>query len=36
VSGYVLLIEGRLFTCWNNTQWRRDFEKGIPTAAPPR
>lgn len=27
--GYILDIEGRLFTCHSNVQWRRDFEAGI-------
>lgn len=29
VAGYVLRIEGVLFTCWNNMQWRRDYEAGL-------
>lgn len=26
VAGYVLKLEGALFTCWNNMQWRREYE----------
>lgn len=29
VAGYVLDIEGKLFTCFNNAQWRRDFEADL-------
>lgn len=29
VAGYVLKLEGQLFTCWTNMVWRRDYEKGI-------
>ena len=29
VAGYILKLEGRLFTCWTNMQWRRDYEAGI-------
>lgn len=29
VATYVLLVEGKLFVCHNNAQWRRDFEAGI-------
>lgn len=29
VAGYVLKIESNLWTCWNNAQWRRDYEKGL-------
>lgn len=29
VAGYVLKIEGVNFACWNNVQWRRDFEKEL-------
>lgn len=30
VAGYVLKLEGNLFTCWTNMVWRRDFEAGLP------
>jgi hypothetical protein len=30
VAGYVLNIEGRLFTCWTNMEWRRQFEANLP------
>lgn len=26
VAGYVLKLEGVNFTCWNNMQWRREYE----------
>jgi hypothetical protein len=29
VAGYVLKLEGNLFTCWNNMEWRRQFEAGV-------
>jgi hypothetical protein len=29
VAGYVLKLEGKLFTCWNNMTWRREYEAGI-------
>jgi hypothetical protein len=29
VAGYVLKLEGNLFQCFNNAQWRREFEAGI-------
>lgn len=29
VAGYVLKLEGKLFQCFTNTEWRRQFEKGI-------
>lgn len=25
VSGYIVMVEGRAFTCWNNMQTQRDF-----------
>lgn len=31
VAGYILKIEGELFRCFNNAQWRREFEVGIPS-----
>lgn len=30
VAHYIVEIEGRLFTCASNMQWRRDFEAGLP------
>jgi hypothetical protein len=32
VAGYVLLIEGRLFTCFDNVTWLRDSVGGLPKA----
>lgn len=29
VAGYIVRLEGQLFTCWNNMQWRRDFEADL-------
>lgn len=29
VAGYVLKLEGNLWQCWNNVQWRREFEAGV-------
>lgn len=29
VAGYILKLEGKLFVCFTNAQWRRDFEAGI-------
>lgn len=26
VAGYIMSIEGKLFVCGNNMQWRRDYE----------
>jgi hypothetical protein len=37
VAAYVLQIEGELFVCFTNMQWRRDFESRLPRAStPPR
>lgn len=30
IAGYILDIEGRLFVCGSNMQWRKDFEAGLP------
>lgn len=30
VTSYLLGIEGKLFTCWANVEWRRNFEQGLP------
>lgn len=29
VAGYVLKLEGVNFVCWNNMEWRREYEKGL-------
>lgn len=29
VAGYVLKLEGNLFQCFNNAQWRREYEAEI-------
>jgi hypothetical protein len=29
VAGYVLKLEGVNFVCWNNTEWRRQYEAGL-------
>lgn len=29
VAAYILKIEGVNFTCWNNVQWRREFEADL-------
>jgi hypothetical protein len=29
VAGYVLKLEGVNFVCWNNAEWRRQYEAGI-------
>lgn len=34
VAGYILTVEGRNFVCFNNMQWRREFEAGLPKAQP--
>lgn len=31
VAGYVLRAEGVNFVCWNNMEWRRQYEAGLPT-----
>lgn len=30
VAGYIVTIEGKLFVCSNNAQWRKEFEAGLP------
>jgi hypothetical protein len=35
VAGYVLKLEGVNFVCFNNMQWRRDFEAGLPQPETP-
>jgi hypothetical protein len=35
IAGYVLDIEGRLFRCFNNMQWRREFEAELAKKHPP-
>lgn len=29
VAGYIVKIEGNLWTCWNNVEWRRQYEAGL-------
>lgn len=29
VAGYILSLEGKLFVCFTNAQWRRDYEAGL-------
>lgn len=29
VTAYILRVEGKLFVCANNAQWRRSFEEGL-------
>ena len=29
VAGYILRVEGRLFVCWTNMEWRKQYEAGI-------
>ena len=29
VAGYIVSLEGKLFTCFSNTEWRRQYEAGI-------
>ena len=31
ITGYIMRIEGKLFVCQTNMQWRRTFERGLPT-----
>jgi len=33
IAGYILQIEGKLFTCFTNAQWRRDYEARMKSAA---
>lgn len=35
VAGYILEVEGKLFTCFNNAQWRREFEADLAKTHPP-
>lgn len=30
ITGYIMRLEGKLFTCYTNTEWRRSFERGLP------
>jgi len=34
VAAYVLKIEGANFLCWNNAQWRRDWEADLAKTHP--
>lgn len=36
VAGYVLAVEGKLFACSNNAQWRREFEADLAKTHPVR
>lgn len=36
VAAYVLKIEGANFLCWNNVQWRKDFEADLARAHAPQ
>lgn len=36
VAGYVLKVEGQNFICWNNAQWRREFEADLAKSHPPQ
>ena len=29
IAAYIMSIEGKLFVCSNNMQWRKDFEKAL-------
>lgn len=31
ITSYIMRIEGKLFVCATNMQWRRTYEKGLPT-----
>lgn len=33
VAGYVLKLEGVNFTCWNNMEWRRQYEAGLASGS---
>jgi hypothetical protein len=35
VGKYVLTVEGKLFVCFNNMQWRKDFEADLAKKHPP-
>lgn len=30
ITGYLVSIEGKLFTCYTNMEWRRSFEGRLP------
>jgi hypothetical protein len=30
ITGYIMRLEGQLFTCHTNVEWRRNYEKGLP------
>jgi len=36
VAGYVLKLEGVNFACFNNMQWRREFEADLAKTHPPQ
>ena len=29
VAGYIVGLEGKLFTCWTNMRWRVEYEAGL-------
>lgn len=29
ITGYIMRIEGRLFTCYTNMEWRRQYERDL-------
>lgn len=35
VAAYIVTIEGRLFACSDNAQWRKEFEAGLPDRVQP-
>lgn len=36
VAGYILKVEGNLFVCFNNMQWRQEFEADLAKTHPPQ
>lgn len=36
VAGYVLKLEGVNFVCFNNAQWRREYEADLAKTHPPQ
>ena len=34
IVAYLMTIEGKLFVCSNNAQWRRDYEAALPKPVP--
>lgn len=31
VAGYLVVLEDRLFTCWNNMTWQREVYEALPS-----